>query len=157
MSNIIRLDDGTREYTIENNYGEEICKLHFRPGDISIADRWDRMHTKFADAMKPLENIGIKADGTAESDSDVEALREADGLLRGAFTELLDSKDVGDIFLTRSPFSGVGGKFFCERVIEMLDGIIGSVLEEEAEASRKRTAKYIEEDTDAAGQPAADA
>ena len=157
MSNIFRLDEGTREYVIQNNYGEEICKLHFRPGDISMADRWDRMHTKFTDAIKPLESIGIKADGTAETTDGVEALREADGLLRAALAELLDSKDVGDIFRTRSPFSAVGGRFFCENVIAMLDNIIGSVLEEEAEASRKRTAKYIEEDSNAAGQPAADA
>ena len=157
MSSIFRLDDGTREYVIQNNYGEEICKLHFRPGDISMADRWDRMHTKFTDAIKPLENIGIKADGTAETTDGVEALREADGLLRAALAELLDSKDVGDIFRTRSPFSAVSGRFFCENVIAMLDSIISSVLKEEAEASRKRTAKYIEEDSNAAGQPAADA
>lgn len=156
MSNIIKLDDGTREYTIQNMYGEEIAKLHFRPGDISIADRWDKMHEKFVDAIKPLENIGIKADGTAESTDDIEILRSADTSLRAALEELLDSKDIGDIFKTRNPFSAVGGQFFCERVITMLDGIISGVIAEEAEASRKRTAKYIEEDSNVAGQPAAD-
>lgn len=158
MSNIIKIDDGTREYVIQNNYGEEICKLHFRPGDISLADRWDKMQNSFIEAVRPLEHIGVNADGTAEADSDVETLRKADQNLRAALAELLDSKDVGDIFRTRNPFSAVGGQFFCERVITMLDGIIAGVLAEEAEASHKRTAKYIEtEDSNAAGQPAADA
>lgn len=158
MSNIIRLDDGTREYIIENNYGEEICKLHFRPSDISLVDRWQRMRDEFLDAIKPLESIDINADGTAATDAGINALREADQNLRAAFGELLDSKDIGDIFRTRSPFSSVGGQFFCERVTDMLNGIISGVLAEEAEASRKRTAKYIEtEDSNAAGQPAADA
>ncbi len=157
MSNIIRLDDGTREYVIENNFGEEICKLHFRPSDISLVDRWQRMRDKFLDAIKPLESIDINADGTATTDAGINALREADQNLRAAFGELLDSKDIGDIFRTRSPFSIVGGHFFCERVTDMLNGIISGVLAEEAEASRKRTAKYIEtEDSNAAGQPAAD-
>ena len=64
MSNIITLDDGTREYVIQNTYGEKICKLHFRPGDISLADRWQKMHDKFVESIKPLENIGLNADGT---------------------------------------------------------------------------------------------
>lgn len=157
MNNIFTLDDGTREYLIQNQYGEEICKLHFRPSDISLADRWDKMQDKFVEAVKPLESIGVKADGTAETDNDIDALREADQNLRAALAELLDSSDIGDIFRTRNPFSSVGGKFFCERVIEMLDSIISGVLAEEAEASRKRTAKYIEEDSNAAGQPAAGA
>ena len=91
------------------------------------------------------------------SQDDIEILRSADTSLRAALEELLDSKDIGDIFKTRNPFSAVGGQFFCERVITMLDGIISGVIAEEAEASRKRTAKYIEEDSNAAGQPAADA
>lgn len=157
MSNIFRLDDGTREYVVQNNYGEEICKLHFRPGDISLLQRYEDMKNTLADAFKPLEQLDIKADGTAADEAGINALQEADKLLRAALSELLDSKDIGDIFKKRSPFSSVGGRFFCENVIEMLDSIICSVLAEEAEASRKRTAKYIEEDSDAAGQPAADA
>lgn len=156
MATIIQIDDGTREYEIQNNYGEIICVLHFRPGDLALADRWQRMQKSFVEALKPLENIGVNADGTAKEDADVEALREADSNLRAALSELLDSKDVGGIFQTRNPFSSVGGRFFCENVIDMLNSIIENVLDEEAEASRKRTAKYIEEDSDAAGQPAAD-
>lgn len=153
---IIQIDDGTREYEVQNRYGETICVLHFRPGDISLLRRYEDMKSKIADAFKPLADININADGTATDDEGIEALYEADRLLRAALSELLDSKDIGDIFHTRSPFSSVGGNFFCENVIDMLGSIIGSVLEEEAEASRKRTAKYIEEDSNAAGQPAAD-
>lgn len=153
---IIQIDDGTREYEVQNNYGETICVLHFRPGDIALLQRYEDMKNKITDAFKPLADIDINADGTATDEAGITALHESDRLLRAALSELLDSKDIGDIFRTRSPFSSVGGKFFCENVIDMLGSIISSVLEEEAEASRKRTAKYIEEDSNAAGQPAAD-
>ena len=141
---IIQIDDGTREYEIQNKYGETICKLHFRPGDISLLHRYEEMKDAIADTFKPLEEISLNADGTASTDEGIEALRKAEQEFRAALGKLIDSKDLDDIFRTRNPFSSVGGKFFCENVIEMLDNIIGGVLAEEAEASRARTAKYIE-------------
>ena len=144
MSKIITIDDGTREYEIQNTYGQRIAVVHFRPGDISLADRYQTMRESFSDIVKPLADIDIKADGTAEDDAGIEALRKADAAFRGKLQELLDSDDVGCIFEKRNPFSSVGGRFFCEGILEALGGIIGDVMAEEAEASRKRTAKYIE-------------
>lgn len=141
---IIQIDDGTREYEIQNKYGESICKLHFRPGDISLLQRYEDMKNAIPEMIKPLEDIDLNADGTAATDAGIVALGEAERRLREALSKLIDSRDFDDIFKTRNPFSSVGGRFFCENVIEMLDGIISSVLAEEAEASRKRTAKYIE-------------
>ena len=155
---IIQIDDGTREYEIQNKYGETICKLHFRPGDVSLLSRWHETRDSFAETVKPLEELDIAADGTAADEAGITALQEAEKRFREALAKLIDSRDVSAIFDTRSPFASVGGRFFAENVIEMLDGIINSVLEEEAEASRKRTAKYIEtEEAADAGQPSAGA
>lgn len=145
MSKIITIDDGTREYEIQNTYGKTIAVVHFRPGDISLADRYQTMRESFGEIVKPLADIDIAADGTAESDAGIEAIRKADAAFREKLQELLDSDDMGEVFKQRNPFSSVGGRFFCEVVLDALGGIIGDVMAEEAEASRKRTAKYIEE------------
>ncbi len=155
MKRII-IDDGTREYRVENKFGKVICTLHFRPGDISIAERYREMRDLFAEIVKPLAELDIKADGTAIDDAAMDALHNADLALRKALGRLLDSDDAADIFTERNPFSSVGGRFFCEIVLDALGEIVGEVMAEEAEASAKRTAKYIEEDGDA-GQSAADA
>lgn len=152
----IVIDDGTREYRVENKYGKVICTLHFRPGDISIAERYRAMRDSFADIVKPLADLNIKADGTAADDAAMDAIHAADLSLRRALGRLLDSDDAADIFAERNPFSSVGGHFFCEVVLDALGEIVGEVMAEEAEASAKRTAKYIEEDGDA-GRSAADA
>ena len=86
---------------------------------------------------------------TAADDAAMDAIHAADLALRKALGKLLDSDDAADIFAERNPFSSVGGHFFCEVVLDALGEIVGEVMAEEAEASAKRTAKYIEEDGDA--------
>ena len=141
----IVIDDGTREYQIVNKFGKAICKLHFRPGDISIAERYRELQEGFADIVKPLSEMDINADGTASDDAAMNAIHEADMNLRKALEKLLDSDDAADVFKARNPFSSVGGKFFAEIVLDAIGNIVGEVIAEEAEASMKRTAKYIEE------------
>ena len=144
MKKII-IDDGTREYEIVNKFGKVICKLHFRPGDISITERYRELQGGFADIVKPLADMDINADGTAADDAAINAIHEADLKLRKAIEQLLDSDDASDVFKNRNPFSSVGGKFFANIVIDAIGNIVGEVLAEESEASKKRTEKYIEE------------
>lgn len=145
MKQII-IDDGTREYSIVNKFGKPICTLHFRPSDISIAERYREMREGFADIVKPLTEFDIQADGTGADDATMNALHEADMKLRNALEQLLDSDDASDVFKSRNPFSSVGGKFFCEIVLDAIGGIVEDVMAEEVEESRKRTSKYIESD-----------
>ena len=148
MKQII-IDDGTRAYEICNKFGKVICVLHFRPSDISIAERYREMRDNFGDIVKPLAALDINADGTAADDAAMDALHAADVALRDTLARLLDSDDAAEIFRERNPFSSVGGRFFCEIVLDAIGGIVDEVMTEEAEAARKRTAKYIEEDSDA--------
>lgn len=141
----IVIDDGTREYNIVNKFGKAICKLHFRPGDISIAERYRELQEEFAGIVKPLSEMDINADGTASDDAAMKAIHEADMNLRKALEKLLDSDDAADVFKARNPYSSVGGKFFAQIVLDAIGNIVGEVIAEEAEASMKRTAKYIEE------------
>lgn len=156
MKQII-IDDGTREYQITNQYGQEICRVHFRPGDVSLVSRYKKMREDFHKIIAPLAELNITAEGEAADDAGLEALNKADANFRETLNKLLDSNDVADIFKKRNPFSSVGGRFFCEVVLEALGTVIREVAAEEAAASEKRIAKYIEREAPDAGQPAADA
>ena len=156
MKQII-IDDGTREYQITNQYGREICRVHFRPGDVSLVSRYKEMRDDFHKIIAPLAELNITAEGEAADDAGLEALAKADANFRKTLNKLLDSDDAADVFKQRNPFSSVGGRFFCEVVLEALGTIIRDVAAEEAAASEKRIAKYIEREAPDAGQPAADA
>lgn len=143
------IDDGTREYTLKNQFGQTVCTLHFRPNDLSLYDRYNATKNEFADIIKPLAEIDINADGTAGADEGMAVLKKAETLLRDALKKLLDSDDADAAFEKRNPFSSVGGRFFCEIVIDAIGQMIEKAFAEEAEASAKRVAKYTEDDEDA--------
>lgn len=59
------IDDGTREVPIVNKFGKLVCKVYFRPADLSIIDRYNAMIKNFDSIVKPLETLEIRNDGTA--------------------------------------------------------------------------------------------
>lgn len=146
---VITIDDGTREYVLENKYGQEICKLHFRPADLSIAERYNQMRGSFDEIVKPLETISINADGTASVDDDIRVLHDVDLAFRRKINELLDMDDADKIFEKRNPFSSVGGRFFAEHILDAVGQIITETIEAESKASAARMSKYLGGDTDA--------
>lgn len=58
--NVFTLDDGTKEITLVNPYGKVICKLHIRPGDVSIYDRYKALMDDFDSIIKLLSDMDIK-------------------------------------------------------------------------------------------------
>lgn len=148
----IRIDDGTKEYTIVNQYGKEICKIHFRPADLSLLDRYNAVSAEMVNALEPLREISLKADGT--TDESLDALKKAEETVIGKINELFDSDDAADIFKTRRAFSTVGGRFFCEVVLAAIGDVIAAEFEKEAQATRDRIGKYLPEDEQDAGAAA---
>lgn len=142
------IDDGTRAIPVVNQFGQEICTIHIRPADISILDRYQKLQDGFAEMIAPLEQIGTKADGTAENEADWEKLKAVETELLRRFNAVLDTEDASAIFAKRSPFSSVGGRFFCEIVFDAIGQIIASAITEEAERTRGRLAKYLPEGND---------
>lgn len=137
------IDDGTREIPLVNKFGKLICNIYIRPGDLSILDRYEDLTKDFADIVKPLEHLNIKADGTADFDKDWAVLKDVEKELKRRINALFDMEEADDIFAKRNPFSSVGGKFFCESVIEVIGNIITDTVEEELELTTKRTEKYL--------------
>ena len=80
--NVFTLDDGTKEITLVNPYGKIICKLHIRPGDVSIYDRYKALMDDFDSIIKPLSDMDIKNDGTSEFDDNWEKLQQVETVVK---------------------------------------------------------------------------
>lgn len=139
------IDDGTREIPLMNKFGKLICNIYIRPADLSILDRYQQLSTDFKTIVEPLKNIEIGSDGTVSFEEDWKIVKEVEAELKQRINALFDMDEADDIFAKRNPFSSVGGKFFCESVIEVIGNLIADAVEEEMELSRQRTEKYLDD------------
>lgn len=139
------IDDGTREIPLVNKFGKLICNIYIRPADLSILDRYKQLTADFGDIVEPLKDLDIKNDGTAAFDADWQVLKSVEAELKRRINALFDMDEADDIFAKRNPFSSVGGKFFCESVIEVIGNIIAEAVEDEVELSKRRTDKYLDD------------
>lgn len=137
------VDDGTREIPLVNKFGKLICNIYIRPADISILDRYNALAADFKDIMEPLKDINIKNDGSATFDEEWAIMKSVEAELKARINALFDMEEADEIFKNRSPFSSVGGKFFCESVIEVIGEIITEAVKEEMALSKERTDKWL--------------
>lgn len=144
---MIQVDDGLRRIPITNSFGQEVGVFFFRPTDIGIMDRYDKVIGKFDDVLKPLENASIGSDGTAADPTDqetVEALAKATENINQLLDELFDGNFAEAFFGKMNPFSPVGGRFYCEGAIEAVGDFINAQFGVEASAMSKRVDKYTD-------------
>lgn len=137
------IDDGTREIPLVNKFGKLICNIYIRPADLSILDRYNQLSADFKTIVEPLKALSIKNDGTASFDADWQVLKSVENELKRRINALFDMDEADEIFAKRNPFSSVGGKFFCESIIEVIGNIIAEAVEDEMELSKARTDKYL--------------
>lgn len=137
------VDDGTREIVLANSFGKEICKVYFRPADLSIMDRYNALRGDFEDIIKPLADMDIKNDGSAGTDEDWAKIKQVETELKKRINNLFDMEEADAIFASRNPFSSVGGKFFVQHVIEALGGVIEQAMAEELKTSEQHVKKYL--------------
>ena len=144
-NNIFVLDDGTKELTIVNTFNEEICKIHIRPGDLSILDRFNELRDDFGELVAPLRDVEIKNDGTSDSIEGWETIKEVEQGLIDKLNTVFDSKDIGNIFAKRNAFSTTGGEFYVEKVIAMLGDVVAAEMKAENAKVMKRLDKYTKD------------
>lgn len=137
------IDDGTQEITLENKFGQTICKVRFRPGDFGIIDRYNNLMREFASVVAPLANVDIGNDGAATFEQDWAVLKGVEATLKQKINELFDMDEADEIFATRNPFSSINGEFFCLKVLTALQGIVEAAITWEVEISQARTKKYL--------------
>ena len=141
--NIIEIDDGTKEYTIVNKYGQTICAIHFRAGDMSIVERMKELQEAIPEITKDLENVDIKNDGSGVDMDGYTVIREAEKRMAEALGKVFDTEEVSKIFEKRSMFSSVNGEFFVTQVVDVLVDQILETMKEENEKTAKRIEKYM--------------
>lgn len=141
-NNIFVLDDGTKEIIVQNNYGEEICKLHIRSGDLSIMDRYKELMNEYAEIVKPLASLHVEEDGSSDIDSEWEIIKGVEAKLIDKIDYVFGMKDAKKLFASRNAFSGIGGSFYIEKVLDMLGRVVAQSIDEEGEKTRKRLEKY---------------
>lgn len=146
------IDDGTKELIVENQYGQEICKLHVRTGDYSILDRYNQMLKDLPEVVKPLENVSIKNDGTNDFEDEWKVIKDVEAALIKRLSEFFDTDEIKLIFEKRNAFSSVGGKFFVEVVLVALGEELARAISEETKKSAKRMSKYLSDLSDLDGE-----
>ena len=145
MANVVYIDDGTREYALKNQFEQEICKVHFRPADFSIIDRYNQVMHDLPALLEPLKNISISADGSAAFEEDWKALKAVETELIGKIASLFGMADAQGIFAERNAFSSIGGEFYCLRVLNALQEVVAQAVAEETELSKNRMEKYLDD------------
>ena len=140
-----QIDDGTKEYTFTNKFGQEIGVMHFRGGDIGIVDRYNSLLGDFSDIVKPLADVEIKDDGTSSFDDDWAVIKGVEKELIGRINAIFDSTDAENLFKTRNAFSTINGEFYVEKVISALGNVVAQEMEEESNKARKRLSKYTKD------------
>lgn len=143
--NAIIIDDGTREIRLVNKFGKEICKIHIRPADFSIIDRYNALMVDFDNIIEPLKKMSLKNDGTAAFERDWLDLKRIEDALKDRINELFDMDEADAIFAKRNPFSSVNGTFYCVQVLTALQTLIADAVAEETEKSEKRMSKYLDD------------
>ena len=141
----IVVDDGSVRVPIKNSYGDEIGQFFFRPTDVGLIDRYNKIAGEFDKITEPLEAADIAPDGTAADVTDevsVNALHEAEKRLYDAVDYLFDGKMSEAFFGHMHPFSPVGGKFYCETAIEAVGNFISAQFKTETDRLTKRIEKY---------------
>ena len=144
----IVVDDGYTVVPIFNTHEEKIGEFHFRPTDVGIVNRFGKLSRELPEIIKPLENLGIRPDGTAESglEEDAAVLEEAKEKLFAACNEFFGGDFAEAFFGKMHPFSPVKGHMYCENAINAVRDYITNVFGQEAaarnEEAEQRVGKY---------------
>lgn len=136
------LDDGTKEYVFTNKFGQEIGKMHFRGGDISILERYNTLLNDFDQIVAPLSSISLKDDGTSSVEEDWKVIKSVEKAFIDRINAIFDSQDAENLFVNRNAFSTINGAFYIEKVIEALGNVVAQEMNEEQNKSKKRLEKY---------------
>ena len=140
----IVVDDGIVRTPILNKYGDEIGVFCFRPTDIGIVDRYNKIVADFESITAPLENVDIQSDGTADgaTDSEIDALKEAESRLFEACDYLFGGNASEAFFGKMHPFSPVNGRFYCENALDAVGKYISRQFDREVKKINSRVTRY---------------
>lgn len=144
-ANSIIVDDGSVRVPILNKQGEEMGVFYFRPTDIGLVDRFNRIADEIGQITEPLQNVNISSEGTVDQKNEAEftALKEAERRLYDACDVLFGGNMSEAFFGKMHPFSPVGGRFYCENALEAVGNYISRQFARETNRINSRVDKYV--------------
>lgn len=142
--NGIVVDDGSVKEVIRNKLGQEIGVFIFRPTDIGILDRFDKVAADFENIVAPLNDVNINPDGTVDENNEAElaAMNEAKKKLYEACNYIFDGNMSEAFFGKMNPFSPVNGHFYAERVLNVVGDYISAQFKKETAKINARVNRY---------------
>ena len=140
----IVVDDGSVKESIRNKHGEEIGVFYFRPTDVGIIDRYNKVAADFDKITAPLEDVSINPDGTVDEKNEAEqtAMQEATNRLFEACNYLFDGNFAEAFFGQMHPFSPVNGRFYCENALDAVGKYISRQFDREVTKVNNRVNRY---------------
>lgn len=142
--NGITVDDGSIEAPIRNLQNEIIGSFVFRPTDIGIIERYNKVVGDFDKITEPLESVNINPDGTVDEKDAAEmaAIKEAEQRLYDACNYLFGGNFAEAFFGTMHPFSPIKGHFYCENALNVVGKYISAQFDREVKQVNSRVERY---------------
>lgn len=142
--NGITVDDGSIEVPIRNLQNEIIGSFVFRPTDIGIIERYNKVVGDFDKITEPLESVNINPDGTVDEKDAAEmaAMKEAEQRLYDACNYLFGGNFAEAFFGTMHPFSPIKGHFYCENALSVVGKYISAQFDREVKQVNSRVERY---------------
>lgn len=140
----IVVDDGLQRVPITNLNGDEIGVFTFRPTDLGIIQRYNKIVQNWDHILEPLDSLSDGADVDTDENTahNIEALEIAKQRLYEAVNELFGGDMAGAFFGKMDPFSPVKGVFYCWHAIEAVGQFINQQFDAETAKFEKRVSKY---------------
>ena len=137
----INLDEGLEEIMIN---GDENRIIRFNPNDYNILIRADEAENNIIEKLKPLGEIKVNADGTADTENLTEQLKAIDKAVKEEINYIFNSNVSDVIFGNTSTLTSSNGEFLVEKFIKAVMPIVTERIESEARASDKRMSKHTD-------------
>lgn len=127
--NTIVIDDGSKEFTIKNQYGENLATFRFRPADTNIISRYEEVQKYFADFTTGKDETVTECEQRVIEQMDY---------LMGA--------DTGSTFFSiMGPFSPMAnGMLFVEVCMDNVCDVISREFDVRIKKTQSRISKYTQ-------------
>jgi hypothetical protein len=133
---IIQINDGSKTYDIQNQNGEIVASVTFKPNDFNILRRVDSVVEEMEKIIESIKDIPPSA----------KAISEKEDVLKNKINDLFGADVTTPFFDILGAFSPVGkGRLFVEDVLEKLIGIVRDEYENETAKEKEKLNEYLEE------------
>lgn len=132
------VDDGSRRYEIKNTFGDVVGEFTLVPTDLGIYERYTKMQQEIEEIVAPIEAMKDDADLVAFTEA-TEATKER---LYAAINRMFGGDVAEKLFGRIHPFTPVNGRFYFDRVLEVVGEQINATFESEALKFQAHVEKY---------------